>query len=59
MIYVFEVMYTEREFIKGQYFEIQTAKTREEAFRKVLDEVLEFYVPDCLVSIRLVKIDHN
>lgn len=58
MIYKFEVLYTERDSIKWQYFVIQTAKTREEAFRKVLDEVLNFYVPDCLVSVRLVRIYH-
>jgi hypothetical protein len=57
MIYTFEVRYTEGKLIKQQYFEIQTAKTREEAFRKALEIALDFYVPNCLVSIRLARVD--
>jgi hypothetical protein len=55
MIYTFDVKYTEGKFIKGQMFVITTAKSREEAFRMVLNEVLDFYEPNCLVSICLVK----
>lgn len=58
MIYTFDVKYTEGKFIKGQLFAITTAKSREEAFRMVLNEVLDFYVPDCLVSIHLVRIEY-
>lgn len=58
MIYTFDVKYTEGMFIKGQYFVIHTAKSREETFRMVLDEVLDFYVPDCLVSIHLTRIEY-
>lgn len=59
MIYIFEVLYTERESIKRNYFWITTAKSREEAFRKVLDMALDFYVPDVVVSISLVRIEHS
>lgn len=57
MYYIFKVKYIEGKLIKQQLFEIQTAKTREEDFRKALKIALDFFVSDCLVSICLERIN--